>query len=257
MKQYIRGYDLATCGLRPGTGLGVAQKCLRASRRLWSQHGAQPKADVATRKIISRNRRFLIAPIPKVGTKTLKVMLQTLDAEKKGGADIAFVHAPLHACLAELEPDYTVFSLVRNPWSRVLSCYRNKVLSSRLGDLAICSRYPDLSPVMSFPEFVRWLGSEHGRDDVADRHWISQTRLLSDPETGRLLCTKIGKFERFKADIEDFLEEVGLGHLDVLHINRTGVSDDPHSYRSAYDAECRDIIARRYRQDIETFGYSF
>ncbi len=255
MKHYIRGYDLANCGLKAGSGLGFVQSCLRASRPLWSQHGAARHADLATRKIVSKNRRFLIAPIPKVGTKTLKVMLQGLD--DGDGVDISFVNRPLHACLDDLGAGYTVFSVVRNPWSRTLSCYRNKVLSSRLGDLAICSRYTALSPTMTFPEFVRWLDSEDGRDDVADRHWISQTRLLCDPATDQLLCTRIGKFERFATEIEAFLEEVGLGHLNLIHINRTGVSDDPYGYRSAYDAESRDIIARRYRHDIETFDYSF
>ena len=86
---------------------------------------------------------------------------------------------------------------------------------------------------------------------------FSQFRLLTDPETGRLLCTRIGKFENFKADVEAFLDEVGLGDLEILHINRTARTEDPKSYRSAYDTETREIIARRYRQDIETFGYDF
>lgn len=257
MKQYVRGYDLASFGLGGPRRLGFAQSCLGASKRLWSQHGATRSADTATRKIISQRRRFLIAPVPKVGTKTLKVMLQRLQPDGEDGTDIRFVNAPLHRCVADLEPGYRIFSLVRNPWSRVLSCYRNKILSSRLGDLAIRSRYRGLEPTMSFADFVRWLERDEGRDDIADRHWISQTRLLTDPETGRLLCTTIGKFETFKSDVEAFLNEVGLGDLELLHINQTASTDDIKSYRSAYDVDTRDIVARRYRSDIETFGYDF
>lgn len=257
MKQYLRGYDLAKFGLGGPAGLRLAQQCLRASKGFWSKHGQSQKADIATRKIVSHRRKFVVAPIPKVGTKTLKVMLQTLGGDPDGGVDISFVHTPLGECLSTLEPGYTVFSLVRNPWSRAKSCYQNKIISSRLGDLAIRSRYATLTPDMSFKDFVRWLESDEGRDEIADRHWISQTRLLADPASGQLLCTRLGKFESFASEIEAFLEEVGLGHLKIPHINRTAVTDDPHSYRSDYDAETRDIIARRYRRDIETFGYSF
>ncbi|MGI9417588.1 MAG: sulfotransferase family 2 domain-containing protein [Geminicoccaceae bacterium] len=257
MKQYIRGYDLARCGLGGPVGLGLAQRCLGASKRLWSEHGTVRSADLATRKIVSRNRRFVIAPVPKVGTKTLKVMLQQLGSDSASDIDITFMNAPLHVCLDDLGPDYAVFSLVRNPWSRALSCYRNKIRSTRLGDLAIRSRYAGLDPGMSFPDFVRWLDRDDGRDETADRHWISQSRLLTHPETGHILCTRIGKFESFQIDVEAFLRDVGLGHLEILHINQTAASRDPTSYRTAYDAETRDIIRRRYRSDIEMFGYDF
>lgn len=257
MKQYIRGYDLARCGLGGPVALGIAQRCLGTSKRFWSQHGSARSPDLATRKIISKTRRFLIAPVPKVGTKTLKVMLQRLGSDPGSDVDITFVNAPLHRCLADLEPGYRVFSMVRNPWSRALSCYRNKISSSRLGDLAIRSRYAGLSPGLSFRDFIRWLDGEDGRDEIADRHWISQTRLLTDPETETLLSTRIGKFENFKADVEAFLDEVGLGDLQILHINQTADTHDPRSYRSAYDAETREIVARRYRRDIELFDYDF
>jgi len=257
VKQYLRGYDLARCGLGGPVGLSLAQRCLRASKRVWSQHGQIQKPDLATRKIVSHRRKFVVAPIPKVGTKTLKVMLQTLGADQASDVDIEFVHAPLYRCLSGLGEGYTVFSLVRNPWSRVASCYRNKIISSHLGDLAIRSRYADLTPDLSFDDFVLWLDSEEGRDEIADRHWISQTRLLTEPGTDELLCTQIGKFETFIEDIQRFLEQIGLGHLTIPHINRTNSSADPESYRSVYNAKTRDIVARRYRSDIETFGYSF
>ena len=257
MKQYLRGYDLARCGLGGPVGLSLAQRCLRASKSVWSKHGQARKSDIATRKIVSHKRKFVVAPIPKVGTKTLKVMLQALGADQASDVDIEFVHAPLHECVSSLDGDYTVFSLVRNPWSRVASCYRNKIVSSHLGDLAIRSRYADLTPAMSFDDFVLWLDSEEGRDEIADRHWISQTKLLTEPGTGRLLCTQVGKFETFIDDIQGFLEKIGLGHLTIPHINRTNKSSDPESYRSVYNATTKDIVARRYQRDIETFGYSF
>lgn len=257
MKHYLRGYDMTNCGLGGPTALRLTQQCLRASKRIWSQHGTQQKPDLATRKIVSHQRKFVVAPIPKVGTKTLKVMLQTLGDDETVNVDITFMHAPLHKCLATLDKGYEIFSLVRNPWSRVKSCYQNKVISPRLGDLAIRSRYSTLSPDMSFEDFVHWLDSDEGRDDIADRHWISQTRLLVAPKTGDLLCTRIGKFETFVDDIRGFLSHVGLDHLTIPHINKTAVSSDPTSYRSAYNATTRKIVERRYRTDIEIFGYSF
>lgn len=254
VKQYIRGYDLAKCGLGGPVGLGLAQRCLGVSKRLWSEHGAARSADLATRKIISRKRRFVIAPVPKVGTKTLKVMLQRLGADD---VDISFVNAPLQRCVADLGPGHAVFSLVRNPWSRALSCYRNKIRSTRVGDLAIRSRFAGLEPGMSFAAFVRWLDRDEGRDEIADRHWISQSRLLTDPKSNHILCTRIGKFENFQADVEAFLNDVGLGGLEILHINQTAESKDPRDYRSAYNAETREIIRRRYQSDIDMFDYNF
>ena len=257
MKQHLRGFDLNRLGLGGPRALRLAQQGLRLSKRAWSKHGDARKPDISTRKIVSHQRKFVIAPIPKVGTKTLKVMLQTLGRDETAGVDIAFVHAPLHKCLAPMDSTYEVFSMVRNPWSRVKSCYQNKIVSPHLGDVAIRSRYADLHADMPFESFVHWLDSDEGRDDIADRHWISQTRLLAKPGSDDLLCNNIGKFETFSDDIMAFLGRVGLDHLTIPHINKTAVSSDPKSYRSAYNATTRDIVARRYRTDIERFGYDF
>ena len=103
---------------------------------------------------------------------------------------------------------------------------------------------------MDFEDFVFWLCSEEGGDDRADRHWISQSRLLEGAD-GDLLCDFVGKYENLIADLARISE---LASIPVVELPAPGPSTD---YRKYYTKKTSAMIADRYQQDIERFEYSF
>lgn len=218
--------------------------------------GVKPWKDLAALCVISHEKKCVYIGIPKIATRTFRdVMVQTnaeifkaSESEKPG----AFLD--IHA----QHPDYFSFSFVRNPWSRALSCYHSKIENAAIGKQArIHSLYKGLTPDMSFEDFVRWLGSDEGRDEIADRHWISQHLFLTN-DAGEMICDYVGKYESLNDDWASICEKLGVGELSLPHKGwnssaKSGLTD----YRKHYTEETRAIIAKRYARDIELFGYEF
>lgn len=106
---------------------------------------------------------------------------------------------------------------------------------------------------MPFEEFVEWLDSEYGRDEIADRHWLSQVRHLSD-SSGAAVCDFVGRLEEFERGLAEIERLTGISLPRVEERNTKGNRSD---YRQAFNERSRRIIERRYGQDIEAFGYQF
>jgi hypothetical protein len=62
----------------------------------------------------------------------------------------------------------------------------------------------------------------------------------------------IGRFENFESDFQDLRRRLGV-NVELPHRNRSVHAD----YRSYYTDRSRDLVAARYRGDIEAFNYSF
>lgn len=217
---------------------------MRALRRTTTPH-----CDVNVERFVLRGRRVLAAPIPKVASRTIKGMVA-----RAGGKGASFQISCSPDEIVRDFPDFFVFSFVRNPWSRIHSCWKDKIADATTpGKLLILSRFEGLRPFMPFSEFVEWLDSEHGTDEFADRHWLSQVRHLST-EAGDGICDFVGKIEAFDTDMCRVEEMTGVTFPRIAARN---VKDSPQSYEEAYDERSRGIIERRYAEDMETFGYRF
>ncbi|MCP3890269.1 MAG: sulfotransferase family protein, partial [Desulfobulbaceae bacterium] len=70
---------------------------------------------------------------------------------------------------------------------------------------------------------------------------------------GKQLVDDIGKLENLQEDFDLFCQKVGI-RVALPHKNK---SRKKHDYKKYYDNKTRDIVARRFRRDIETFGYTF
>ena len=255
VKRYLRRTDFSQLVLRQRWQREVARQLLRATRSAWSTHGTRLQPDLCIKKYVVRGSRSIFAPIPKVGTRTVELIFAGLARER---ADIEARLDRLEAIRVGELSDYRIFSLVRNPWSRALSVYQDKVCQShKLGNLAILSRYQGLRPGMSFVEFVEWLGSEAGADDRADRHWLSQSIILESaldlPETSGF----IGRFENFATDLSAIMARMGLPVDQIPRRNVTLAAPGKEAYRDFYSTTTRSIIAERYARDIAVFGYEF
>lgn len=101
---------------------------------------------------------------------------------------------------------------------------------------------------MPFAEFVEVVCNTP--DEDANMHFRSQKPMLVGP-AGGYLTNFVGRFESLTKDFERVRER--LGPLELPHANPT----TRVSHREAYDARLREMVAERYAEDVEDFGYEF
>ena len=222
--------------------------------------------DLKSEKVISDRYKFIWIGIPKAATRSILTALYRQPDVELGSREVT---DELWRLLGEngRYSDYFKFTFVRNPWARVVSCWKNKIHEPKEDVIIkIINKYPGLRPNMPFDEFVRFLSeSPFGRDEGANRHWASQFLFITDP-SGRVLVNVIGKTENIANDFEAIRQQIGLPQLELPWLNthlgwdpgkETLVNEDSRYYRDFYNAEIRELVRRRYRIDIEAFGYEF
>lgn len=209
--------------------------------------------------------------VPKVACSTVKKSLQTLEGklldvelhENVHDKNASPLQSPLdvEVSLEDLLRDSFVFTFVRNPFLRVLSCYLDKVDG---GQWERNIRMPKLglSPKVriSFVEFLQIVKSQSSFD--MDIHWMPQALLLG---SGRVKIDYVGRFECFS---QAFLATLGFIRRQLPEDKRQqieGVEVDDvrwHSTGSAnkidefYNAEAIALVQEIYQQDFQSFGYS-
>lgn len=132
---------------------------------------------------------------------------------------------------------YFKFGFVRNPWDRLVSTY------------FMCTQYP-LNPYEyyvkdhTFNEFII--------DQIYDNMivGINQSDYLF--KDGKQIVDFIGRFENLEGDFKVVCKKLGISH-ELHHINAT-----KHAHYSMYyNEQTKNIVANRFREDIERFNYKF
>ncbi len=187
---------------------------------------------------ISHSRRFIWFRVAKVGTRTVLNHLQTsgveLDVEHA-----SWTHYPVAAYC-----DYFKFAFVRNPWDRLLSCWRNKVVDDNYFEFDPES----LQRMQNFGAFIDYVaGLDIAR---ADRHLRLQAELVDLNSIDYL-----GRMENFDSDLNRISRQLRLPERDI--IVRKNVTVGGARYCDAYDEGLAGKVAEIYRRDIQIFGYQF
>jgi len=137
------------------------------------------------------------------------------------------------------------FSVVRNPFDRLVSCYKNKILEEEY--LPMQSGYGGIFyKGMPFDKFV--LSICKIPDIFSDRHFKSQYSYLYYKDN--LIVDYLGKFENLDTDLAIIIDKYELG--DIPHINKSKVKSD---YKDFYTSELVEHVYNRYKNDIEKFNY--
>lgn len=136
------------------------------------------------------------------------------------------------------------FTLVRNPWDKVVSHYEYRRKRNKTG---VATR--DIS-------FSEWVKKTYGPEKDPfyynnPKAFQPQVEWLKDDD-GKISIDFIGKFETINEDFDLIKKAIGL-EAELPHLNASKRA----SYQSYYDDETRQIVAQWFHEDIEVFGYHF
>lgn len=221
--------------------------------RLWRE----PLRAIDARSAVSRQWRYVYLRVPKAANTTvLRALLERfpepgLDPENLDRAKVRAAHfRNLRAReLAEVARYFT-FTVVRDPYVRVLSAYLDKFRpgNKHLGRFRERVERMDGGQV-SFRGFCRYLAAG---GEAEDAHWMRQTRLVGLADR----LDFVGRVESLATDLPAAMARIGDAGVGA-EIRRAGPPPTGASSRldEHYDAECRGIVAEVYAADFARFGY--
>jgi len=213
--------------------------------------------------IISPGRQFIFVHIPKTGGTSMALALE----DRAHRDDILIGDTPKamkrkrrlktltakgrlwkHSTLSDIDgivsPDELsrmfVFTLVRNPWDRMVSYYH--WLKRQSFDHPAVA----LAKASDFDAFVL---ADETRATLRSSSYASYVTDIQGTERADAFV----RLEALDADLAPVREHLGFS-LTVPHANR---SERPADYRAAYTDKTADAIAEMCADDIARFGYHF
>lgn len=207
--------------------------------------------------IISHKRNFVFVHIPKTGGTSLALALEDRAAaddlligdtpkavRRKGRLDGLQTPGRLwkHSTLRDVDglypQDAFVFTLVRNPWDRMVSYYHwlrvqrfdhAAVMAAKATDFAGFLRDPGIQTAVRRNSSVSYVRDTQGDDR----------------------CDLFARLE-YPEDLAPLWKHLGF-QLSIPHVNR---SDRDADWRIHYDGEGFEIVAKIAADDIARFGYA-
>lgn len=201
--------------------------------------------------------------IAKVASSSIKATLASLlglEGDEENPHQIDFPQPPSIDPIGErMYPGLHTFAFVRNPWDRVVSCYRDKIRGEVKGftsfaesGVAHClARFDAFSPNMSFEEFVSAVALIP--DEDADEHFRSQSCYLTN-SSGAIAVDFVGRYEALDDDFAHVVRKIGLHPKARLPRLQVAPKLNHASY---YTPETRAIVKQRYTRDVGLFEYAF
>ena len=152
------------------------------------------------------------------------------------------------AQISKLREEIFLFSFVRNPLTRLYSCYRDKLgVAQEKYETCTLSHF-GLHYGMSFEDFVRRVVEIP--DKYADQHFRSLSSFLV--HKGELNVDYVGRFERLSDDWEVISSRFGLeppGKNRRVSGPPVGLDEIPIS------KEALALLMERYAEDLDRFEY--
>lgn len=181
---------------------------------------------------VSDEKRFVWFRVFKVASGTIK------DALQSKVEDLTQIRPPQ---LPRRYNSYYKFAFVRNSWDRVLSCYFHKVLTKEASEFKECFD-------KDFGYFIRYI--EKLDLENANSHVKLQNVLIPVNK-----CAFIGRVDNFAEDFKYVCDQIGI-EFDTSALQCKHKTD--HGYYSEYyEPWMVEVIAKKYKADIDAFGFKF
>jgi len=212
---------------------------------------------VNSRTLIDTKHKFVYSRVPKAANSSVVATLYLEDHIKSLPASVEhlkcrdkrLVDLSLHE-VQRIEAEYCKFTFVRNPYTRLASCYLDKLKRPYpVGDKVRRLMGLKTDAEVSFNQFLDFLETDQGR--LLDAHWARQVELMAFP-LGQY--NFIGSVETIEEDLPRLLE--------LLNISKQPRRFSPHRTPSEDFLEnCSPSQLRRvlniYEPDFLAFSYSF
>lgn len=210
----------------------------------------------------SKKYRYIYVETPKVACTTIKRTLQNAEVEGDPSVFPIKVHerknSPIPMVGDDLpgfknllaNPNTFTFCFVRNPFTRVLSCYLDKMVRTVFERNRLA---PTLNlPVDKAPEFIDFLRAIEGQPAIKrDIHWSAQSFLL---RPRKFRYSFVGRFESFDTHFN-----AACKHLNIMDyvkpakvFHATNANELVNQYLGPKEIR---LIQEIYKVDFQNFGY--
>lgn len=222
---------------------------LRATYR----HRVLGKTEADPRALVLEPARTLYIPVPKAANSSARLALcPVLGIDPASVTEVQkdprLPTARFSTLAAARDPDWFMFTIVRDPWTRAYSGWYDKVV--RMGVQLRALQAMGLEPGDDFETYLAALARWPRR--MLNDHFIPQADLLADPlATGRLTVLKSETIAEDWPGVADRIAATGAPRPDAVgHRNASGAGRAP-----AFSPRAQDLIRRLYANDFLTFGY--
>lgn len=184
---------------------------------------------------ICKEKQFVWFRVAKVGTRSIYTILK--EQEFRLDAD----HTYNRQYIPHVYRDYYKFAFVRNPYDRLVSTWKDKILQINYFGF----NEEEYKKMKEFKSFVNWVSQFE--IETADSHLRTQHSLIDLNH-----IDFIGRFERFEEDLSIILKRFNIAYNTIPKINST--SNKQH-YSSFYTEELRQQVYDIYEKDFLIFNY--
>lgn len=185
---------------------------------------------------------------PKVGSTSIRFFItKLLDIPVNDIKTLRKIRFPTD--YFETQDDYDFIkhriAFVRNPLSRLVSCYEQK---KQYNMMPFYERN-NLDPSMSFPEFVEIVCNTP--DYLSDRHFRSQFTFMFD-NSANLIPNHIGRFSHFSNDFEKITKDILPSSFKISNSNKS----KHKPFIEYYTPEMIQKVKLRYATDFKLFEFT-
>ena len=210
--------------------------------------------------MVSHEHKCIFLHIPKAAGTSIERFLRDVDSDipskvlrKRGFSRFLNDHL-----------DYYVFSIVRNPYDRLVSAW--KWGEFKLRNEPSCPYYQK-SRSVSFEEYVQLLVYENYRhfnrlcwSEYEEYHTLPQFECcphlngghyFTDKSNPSFSCDFIGRFENLKEDFKKIYSDLNFDKLELPHAFNSKAFKEEFSWTS----QLKDKVHSYYQKDFDLFGY--
>lgn len=241
---------------------------------VWEASRKMPAKHLLYALYISPRYRYVYVDNPKTGCSSLKSALVELEARDVRNDvdcyDWKVLHNRDRSILQQLtdlksprplsylvDNGYRFISFVRNPYSRLISGYRDKIRKPHYRQelLRLMGANPnDLERPISFAEFAHLVTGQNDYD--MNPHWRPQTsQILYD----LIDYSFLGRFENYNEEFVRLFKHLGISETEIPALRNLNWTQGTQAENLGewYTPEIQALVFQRYRQDFENFGYGY